>query len=101
MKHSSCVLVTRPQGPYGFPMSFYESFWEILKVDIMNTMHKFHDQHVFEKSLNATHVALIPKKVGAVELRDFRLISLISGIYKIIVKPLAARLKRVISKASQ
>ena len=70
----------------------------MLKEDILSTLRKSHDHQVFEKSLNATYVALNPKKVGVVELRDFRPISLISGIYKIIAKILAERLKKVISK---
>lgn len=44
---------------------------EIIKLDIMKTMQQFHDQHVFDKSSNATYIALILKKVGALELRDF------------------------------
>ena len=56
-------------GPDGFSMSFYQNFWEMLKVDIINTVRHFHDQQVFEKSLNATFVTLIPKKTEAVELR--------------------------------
>ena len=43
-------------------------------------------------------MALIPKKVGANDLRDFRPISLITGVYKIIVEVLAERLKKVIDK---
>lgn len=38
------------------------------------------------------------KKTRAIELRDFRPISLIGGIYKIIAKLPSERLKRVISK---
>jgi hypothetical protein len=45
--------------------------------------------------LNATFIALIPKKVGAVEVKDFCPISLVSGIYKIIMKVLVNRLKIV------
>ncbi|XP_059277663.1 uncharacterized protein LOC132031768 [Lycium ferocissimum] len=48
--------------------------------------------------LNATFVALIPKKARAIELNDFRPISLIGGVYKIIAKLLAERLKKVIHK---
>lgn len=51
-------------GPDGFPMSFYQNFWELIKEDVMNTIRHFHEYQVFEKSLNATYVALIPKKTG-------------------------------------
>ena len=61
-------------------------------------MRQFHERHEIEKSLNVTYVALIPKKTGALELRDFRPISLISGVYKVFGKLLAERLKKVISK---
>lgn len=59
-------------GSDGFPMGFYRDFWSMLKLDIMNTMHHFHEFQVFENSINATYVALIPKKNGALSLRDFR-----------------------------
>jgi len=85
-------------GPDGFPMSFFKEFWSVLKEDILNTMKHFHEFQVFEKSMNATYVALIPKKSGATSLRDFRPISLISGMYKIIAKVLAERLKQVVNK---
>lgn len=42
---------------------------------------------------NVTFVSLIPKKAGAVEIKDFRPISLIGGMNKIISKVLANRLK--------
>jgi hypothetical protein len=45
-------------------------------------MKEFHSSEKFEKSLNATFVSLIPKKAGAVELKDFRPISLIGEMYK-------------------
>lgn len=71
------------------------TFCYVVKEDIMKTMQHFHDFRMFEKSLNATYVAVIPKRVGALELTDFRPISLISGVYKIIAKVLAERLKKV------
>ena len=61
----------------------------------MAVFQNFHTQAVFEKSLNASFLALIPKKVDAVEIKDFRPISLVGGIYKIIFKVLANRLRRV------
>lgn len=63
---------------------------------MMGTMQHFYDHQVFERNLNATYVALIPKKAGATELRNFRPISLVSGVYKILAKTLAERMKRVL-----
>jgi len=53
---------------------------------------------IFENSLNATFMAIIPKKLGAGDVKDFRPITLVSGVYKIIVKVLANRFKRVVEK---
>ena len=61
----------------------------------MAVFQNFHTQAVFEKSYNASFLALIPKKVDAVEIKDFRPISLVSGICKIISKVLASHLRRV------
>ena len=62
----------------------------------MAVFHVFHMQGQFEKSLNATFLALIPKKTGTIEIRDFRPISLVGGIYKIIAKVLANGLSLVL-----
>jgi hypothetical protein len=55
---------------------------------------------MFEKSHNATFIALIPKKSGVVDIMDFRPISLVGGVYKIIAKVIANRLKIVMEKIS-
>ena len=61
----------------------------------MAVFHNFHTQAVFKKNLNALFLTLILMKVDAVEVKDFRPISLVGGIYKIISKVLANRLRRV------
>ena len=65
---------------------FFRTFNETVKEDLMLTFHNFHTHKKIDKSYNATFVALIPKKVGANDLRDFRPISLITRVYKIIAK---------------
>ena len=57
----------------------------------MDVFQNFHTQAMFEKSFNASFLALIPKKVDAMEVKDFWPISLVGGIYKIISKMLANR----------
>ena len=83
-------------GPDGFTMAFFQSCWSIVKTDVMHVFHVFHAHAVFEKSLNATFLALIPKKFDAVDIQDFRPISLVGGMYKIIAKVLANRMRRVV-----
>jgi hypothetical protein len=58
-------------------------------------------QDRFERSLNASFITLISKKVRAVDIKDFRPISPVSSIYKIISKVLANRLKAVLEVISR
>jgi hypothetical protein len=82
-------------GPDGFSMGFIKACWGVLKEDIMAVFGEFYSKASFQKSLNASFIALIPKKVGAVDLKDFRPISLVGVVYKLITKVLANRLKMV------
>ena len=81
-----CCNSAKPPGPDGFSMAFFEACWDFLKLEIMEVLTNFHSQDVFEKSLNATFIALISKKVDVVNVRDFRPISLVGSIYKVISK---------------
>ena len=85
-------------GPDGFTMSFVQTCWEVIKEDIMAVFKDFHTKGRFLKSFNATFIALIPKKAGAEELKDYRPISLVGIVYKLITKVLANRLKNVLEK---
>lgn len=40
------------------------------KEDILQVFTDFHDKGMFEHSTNGTFVALIPKNVGALEVKD-------------------------------
>ena len=83
-------------GSNGFPMAFFQACWGILKSDIMVAFHLFHVTSQFEKSLNATFIAPIPKKAATMEVKDFQPISLVGGVYKILAKVLAIRLRMVL-----
>jgi hypothetical protein len=75
-------------GLNGFPMAFLQACWDVIKVDIMGVFHDFHASSEFEKSLNATFIALISKKFGAIDFKDFRPIILASGVVKLLPKSL-------------
>lgn len=84
--------------PDGFSLAFFQHCWGILREEFMNVSPEFHAQGKIERSLNASFVALIPKKARAVDIKYFRPISLVRNVYKIIFKVLANRLKVVLEK---
>lgn len=69
--------IDKAPGTYSYMMGFFSICWEIIKGDIMNIVHNFTLGNFLKKGFNATYVALIPKKNGAKELKDFRPIRLI------------------------
>ncbi|RVW26746.1 hypothetical protein CK203_108374 [Vitis vinifera] len=85
-------------GPDGFSVFFWQCCWDFVKEEILEFFKEFHDQNTFLKSINNTFLVLIPKKGGAEEFGDFRPISLLGGLYKMLAKVLANRLKKVIDK---
>ena len=84
--------------PDGFTVAFWQSCWDFVKEEILEMFKEFHEQSSFLKSLNNTFLVLIPKKDGAEDLGDFRPISLLEGLYKLLAKVLANRLKKVLGK---
>ena len=64
----------------------------------MGFFNEFQERGSFVRCLNSTFLVLIPKKGDVVDLKDFRPISLVGGLYKILAKVLANRLKRVVGQ---
>ena len=82
-------------GPDGFTMTFFQKCWSVEK-DVMDVFEYFHQHFVFEQSMNASFLTLIPKKCNAVNIKDFRPISLVESVYKLLSKVLANRLRAVL-----
>lgn len=64
----------------------------------MTLFGEFCSRGTFQRSLNSTFLVLIPKSGGVVDLKDFRPISLVGGLHKLLAKVLANRLKTVVGK---
>ncbi|KAK1668555.1 hypothetical protein QYE76_056714 [Lolium multiflorum] len=80
-------------GPNGYTGAFFKKCWDIIKVDVMEVVHLFGDLHAENFHwLNSANIVLLPKKEGAEEIVDYRPISLIHAIAKIIAKMLSIRL---------
>ncbi|GJU14907.1 RNA-directed DNA polymerase, eukaryota [Tanacetum coccineum] len=79
-------------GPDGFTFGFYRRFWSVIEKDVMEAVNMFFQSATFPKGCNASFIALIPKTQDANMVKDFRPITLIGSLHKIIAKILANRL---------
>ena len=83
-------------GLYGLNFKFIKRFWHILKPDFLRFLDEFYINGTFPRGCNTSFIALIPKMVDPQLLNDYRPISLIGCIYKIVAKLLANKLKKVL-----
>ncbi|RVW20876.1 Transposon TX1 uncharacterized 149 kDa protein [Vitis vinifera] len=86
-------------GPDGFTMTFWQSSWDFVKEEILEMFKEFHEQGSFLKSLNNTFLVLIPKKGERMTWEILDPLAFWGGLYKLMAKVLANRLKRVLNKA--
>ena len=82
-------------GPDGYSGEFYRKTWDIIGEDVTRAVLEFFRSGKLLKQWNCTAVSLIPKKVGADKLVDYRPISLCNVVYKVISKILAMRLQAI------
>jgi hypothetical protein len=85
-------------GPDGFNFAFVKSMWSVLKGEIRIMFDQFHGIRTLPKSFTSYFVGLIPKINSPFSLGDFRSISLLGSLYKIVAKVLTARLARVMDR---
>ncbi|GKE38567.1 RNA-directed DNA polymerase, eukaryota, partial [Tanacetum coccineum] len=83
-------------GPDGFTFGFYRRYWSLLEKDVIEAVSYFFQHGSFPKGGNSSFIALIPKSQNANMVKDFRPISLIGSLYKIIAKIMANRLVGVL-----
>jgi len=93
----SCGSDKSPR-PDGFNFSFIKLCWEEMKADIITAVHNFEDEGRWPRGTNASFISLIPKVENPQSLNEFRSISLVGCLYKIVAKILSRRLKKVLHK---
>ncbi|KAI3727188.1 hypothetical protein L1987_66999 [Smallanthus sonchifolius] len=83
-------------GPDGFNFTFIKQYWELLQADFQIILGAFYEDGVISGVCSSSFIALIPKSNDPDSFNDFRPISLIGCICKVISKVLANRIKTVI-----
>ena len=82
-------------GPDDFSNAFLKEFWYLIKGQVRVMFDQLHGNGVVPKSLLSYYVTLIPKVSSLLALKDFRPISLLGCLYKLLAKVLASRLAKV------
>ncbi|GKV46692.1 hypothetical protein SLEP1_g53669 [Rubroshorea leprosula] len=93
----SCASDKAP-GPDGFNFHFIKSVWSTIEGDITNFIKEFHKYGRLVRGINASYITLVPKKKNPTTLKEYRLVSMVGSLYKILAKVLANRLRKVIGK---
>ncbi|GJW03278.1 hypothetical protein Tco_1562134 [Tanacetum coccineum] len=94
--YANSTKLYKAPGPDGFTFGFYRRFWYLINNDVYEAVKYFFIHGDIPKGCNSSFIALIPKIPDANLVKDFRPISLIGSLYKIIAKILANRLVSVL-----
>ncbi|CAA7043657.1 unnamed protein product [Microthlaspi erraticum] len=83
----------KSSGPDGLTSGFYKASWDILGAEVTASISNFFVDSFMPASTNATILTLIPKNPGASKITDYRPISCLNTLYKVVSRLLVKRLK--------
>ena len=79
-------------GPDGLNAKYIKEMWYLIHDDVHKMAATFYDSCSFPPGMNSSFISLIPKRQPSILVSDFRPISLINCIIKVVLKLLANRL---------
>ena len=80
-------------GVDSIPSEFYQEMWEDIESDVFNFVSESMDHCLLEEELNISKIALLPKSEDRLRIQNYRPISLLNTMYKIVAKVYANRMK--------
>lgn len=80
-------------GPDGFYSWFFQSNWNVMGEYVVKKIQDFFQSSCLPRTVNETHIMLIPKILSPKTVADFRSVALCNVVYKVISKLLAKRLQ--------
>lgn len=93
----------KTSGPDGYSAEFFTACWQVIGPEVTAAVREFFRSGQMLRQWNATTLILIPKVNNASSATEFRPISRLNTVYKVISKLISIRLKavlpRVISQA--
>jgi hypothetical protein len=85
-------------GPDGFTGLFLKCCWNTIKEDIYDLCFQFYEGKLDLESINMGYITLIPKVATPAGVNDYRPITLLNCVLKILTKLLANRLQKIVLK---
>jgi len=92
------IPADRAPGPDGFNGFFLKKCWHIVKEDIYKLCFDFYNGIVDLQPINNSYITLVPKINNPSRVNDYRPISLLNIVLKILTKLLANRLQHFLLK---
>lgn len=83
-------------SPDGFNLSFIKAGWDFLKEDFFNMFSEFHRRCKLNMEVNATFLTLIAKVSDSAKVREYKPITLVGCVYKLISKVLKNHVHEVL-----
>jgi mannosylglycoprotein endo-beta-mannosidase len=88
----------KPPGPDGFPVEYYQHFWDTVKNDPMALFNQLHTRELPLFKLNFGIITLLPKKENAVQIEQYRPICLLNVSFNVFTKVASNRITKLAKK---
>lgn len=89
---------SKAPGPDGLSSAFYKATWSLLGLECVTAIQDFFNSGFLPKTANSTILSLVPKFPGATRISEYRPISCLNTIYKVISRLLVRRLKPILQE---
>jgi hypothetical protein len=85
-------------GPDGFNVDFLKKCWLTISQEFYDLCQGFYEGNICMKSINGSHIVLVPKIDNPTKIGDYSPISLLNSSIKLLTKILSNRLQKSITK---
>lgn len=83
-------------APDSLSSAFYKAAWTLIGTETVKSIQHFFNSGFLPKTANSTILSMVPKFPGASRITDYRPISCLNTIYKVISRLLVKRLKPIL-----
>ncbi|WJX52536.1 hypothetical protein P8452_38639 [Trifolium repens] len=89
------LITDRVNSPDGFGAVFFQTYWDIIQLDVINAVIQFFTSGWILPNFNSNTLVLIPKNENADSVNDYRPIAIANFKFKLISKIIADRLASI------